>query len=46
MVHDMYLLQVKSPTESTDALGLLQGGAKVPGEQAFTTKAESQVRRS
>ena len=26
MVHDMYLMQVKTPAESTDALGLLQGG--------------------
>lgn len=41
MVHDMYLMQVKSPTESKapwDYYKLLQ---TIPGEQAYMTKAES-----
>lgn len=41
MVHDMYLMQVKTPAESKkpwDYYKLLQ---TIPGEQAFTTKAES-----
>jgi branched-chain amino acid transport system substrate-binding protein len=41
MVHEMYLMQVKQPSESKypwDYYKVLQA---IPGEQAFTTKAES-----
>ena len=46
MVHDMYLAEVKKPSESKEPWDLLKVVKKVPGEQVFTTKAESQVRRS
>jgi branched-chain amino acid transport system substrate-binding protein len=41
MVHDMYLMQVKTPAESKapwDYYKLIQ---TIPGDQAFMTKAES-----
>jgi branched-chain amino acid transport system substrate-binding protein len=41
MMHDMYLFQVKSPKESTTPWDYYKLVAKVPGEQAFTTVAES-----
>jgi branched-chain amino acid transport system substrate-binding protein len=41
MIHDMYLFQVKSPKESTTPWDYYKTVAKVPGEQAFTTLAES-----
>ena len=41
MIHDMYLYQVKSPKESTTPWDYYKMVAKVPGEQAFTTLAES-----
>ncbi len=41
MIHDMYLFQVKSPKESTTPWDYYKTIAKVPGEQAFTTVAES-----
>jgi len=41
MVHDMYLFQVKSPKESTTPWDYYKMVSKVPGEQAFTTVAES-----
>lgn len=41
MIHDMYLYQVKSPKESTTPWDYYKLVAKVPGEQAFTTPAES-----
>jgi branched-chain amino acid transport system substrate-binding protein len=40
-VHDMYLMQVKSPAESTQPWDYYKVVAKLPGEQVFTTKAES-----
>ena len=40
-VHDMYLMQVKSPAESTQPWDYVKRIATVPGEEAFTTKAES-----
>jgi len=40
-VHDMYLMQVKSPAESKQAWDYYKVVAKLPGEQVFTTKAES-----
>ncbi len=41
MLHDMYLFQVKSPKESTTPWDYYKLVAKVPGDQAFTTPAES-----
>lgn len=41
MIHDMYLFQVKSSKESTTPWDYYKTIAKVPGEQAFTTVAES-----
>ncbi|WP_431120873.1 ABC transporter substrate-binding protein [Variovorax paradoxus] len=40
-VHDMYLMQVKSPSESKKPWDYLKVAAKLPGDQVFTTKAES-----
>ena len=41
MIHDMYLFEVKSAAESTTPWDYYKTMAKVPGEQAFTTVAES-----
>lgn len=41
MIHDMYLFQVKSPKESTTPWDYFKVVAKIPGDQAFTTPAES-----
>ncbi len=41
MVHDMYLMQVKTPSESKYPWDYYKLVATVPGEQAFATKAES-----
>jgi branched-chain amino acid transport system substrate-binding protein len=41
MIHDMYLFQVKGPKESTKPWDYYKLVAKVPGDQAFTTVAES-----
>jgi branched-chain amino acid transport system substrate-binding protein len=41
MIHDMYLFQVKSAKESTTPWDYYKLVAKVPGDQAFTTPAES-----
>ena len=41
MIHDMYLYQVKSSKESTTPWDYYKLIAKVPGDQAFTTAAES-----
>ena len=40
-VHDMYLMQVKSPSESTQPWDYYKMVAKLPGEQVFTSLAES-----
>jgi branched-chain amino acid transport system substrate-binding protein len=40
-VHDMYLMQVKTPAESKGPWDLLKVAATLPGEQVFNTKAES-----
>ena len=40
-LHDMYLYEVKSPDESEGPWDYYKLVAKVPGEQAFTTVAES-----
>ena len=41
MIHDMYLFQVKSAKESTTPWDYYKTIAKIPGEEAFTTVAES-----
>ena len=41
MIHDMYLMQVKAPNESKTPWDYFKIVATIPGEQAFTTKAES-----
>ena len=41
MIHDMYLFQVKGPKESNTPWDYYKTVAKVPGDQAFTTAAES-----
>jgi branched-chain amino acid transport system substrate-binding protein len=41
MIHDMYLFQVKGASESKTPWDYYSMVAKVPGEQAFTTVAES-----
>ncbi|CAN5237124.1 ABC transporter substrate-binding protein [soil metagenome] len=41
MIHDMYLYQVKSAKESTSPWDYYKMVAKIPGDQAFTTVAES-----
>lgn len=41
MIHDMYLFQVKGAKESSTPWDYYKTIAKVPGEQAFTTVAES-----
>ena len=41
MIHDMYLFEVKSAKESSTPWDYYKTIAKVPGEQAFTTVADS-----
>lgn len=41
MVHDMYLMQVKSAAESKEPWDYYKVAQVIPGEQAWTTKAES-----
>ena len=41
MVHDMYLMQVKTPAESKYPWDYYKVAQIIPGEQAFMTKAES-----
>jgi len=41
MISDLYLRQVKSPAESAYPWDYFKGGDRIPGNQAFTTKAES-----
>ena len=40
-IHDMYLFEVKSAKESTMPWDYYKLVSKVPGDQAFTTVAES-----
>ncbi|RYF00704.1 MAG: ABC transporter substrate-binding protein [Comamonadaceae bacterium] len=40
-VHDMYLMQVKAPSESKGTWDYYKLIKKLPGEEVFTTKAES-----
>ena len=41
LVHDMYLMQVKTPEESKKPWDYYKVIQKIPGEQAWTTKEES-----
>jgi branched-chain amino acid transport system substrate-binding protein len=41
MVHDMYLMQVKSPSDSKYPWDYYKVVQTIPGDQAFATKAES-----
>jgi branched-chain amino acid transport system substrate-binding protein len=41
MVHDMYLMQVKTPAESKYAWDYYKVIQSIPGEQAYTSKADS-----
>ncbi len=41
MVHDMYLMQVKTPAESTEPWDYYKISATMKGDAAWTTKAES-----
>ena len=41
MIHEMYLMQVKKPSESRYPWDYYHVVASVPGDQAFATKAES-----
>lgn len=41
MIHDMFLMQVKTPKESKKPWDYLKIVQAIPGEQAWTTKAES-----
>ncbi len=41
MIHDMYLYQVKSPKESTTPWDYYKTVATIPGDQAFTSAADS-----
>ncbi|MBI5255587.1 MAG: ABC transporter substrate-binding protein [Burkholderiales bacterium] len=41
MVHDMYLMQVKSPDKSTEPWDYYNVAQVIKGEDAFTTKAET-----
>ncbi|NTX28097.1 ABC transporter substrate-binding protein [Burkholderia pyrrocinia] len=41
MIHDMYLMEVKKPSESKEPWDYYKVLATIPGEQAFTTKQES-----
>jgi branched-chain amino acid transport system substrate-binding protein len=40
-VHDMYLMEVKKPSESTKPWDYYKLIKKLPGDAVFTTKAES-----
>jgi len=41
MVHDMYLMQVKSPDQSKEPWDYYNVVATIPGDEAFTTKADT-----
>jgi len=41
MIHDMYLMQVKTPAESKEPWDYYKVIATVPGDDAYTTKAET-----
>jgi len=41
MLHDMYLVEVKKPSESESEWDLLRVVSKIPAEQAFIPLSES-----
>ncbi len=41
MIHDMYLMEVKKPSESKEPWDYYKVLATIPGEQAFGTKQET-----
>jgi len=41
MIHDMYLLQVKSPAESEGPWDILKLVRRIPGDDAFKPLSES-----
>ena len=41
MIHDMYLMQVKTPAESKEPWDYYNVVETIKGDQAFTTKAET-----
>ena len=41
MIHDMYLARVKSPAESKYPWDYYKTVKTIPGDQAYTTKAET-----
>ena len=41
MIHDMYLMEVKKPSESKEPWDYYKITATIPGDQAYGTKAES-----
>ncbi|OUL69341.1 ABC transporter substrate-binding protein [Paraburkholderia hospita] len=41
MIHDMYLMEVKKPSESKEPWDYYKITATIPGDQAFGTKAET-----
>jgi branched-chain amino acid transport system substrate-binding protein len=41
MIHDMYLMQVKDPKDSKTPWDYYKIVSTIPGDQAFTTKAET-----
>lgn len=44
MIHDMYLMEVKKPSESKEPWDYYKITATIPGDQAFGTKAESRCK--
>ncbi|SAK42532.1 branched-chain amino acid ABC transporter periplasmic branched-chain amino acid-binding protein [Caballeronia hypogeia] len=44
MIHDMYLMEVKKPSESKEPWDYYTIKATIPGDQAFGTKAESRCK--
>jgi branched-chain amino acid transport system substrate-binding protein len=41
LIHDMYLVEVKKPSESKKPWDYYKVVQTIPGEQAYTTKQES-----
>jgi branched-chain amino acid transport system substrate-binding protein len=42
MVHDMYFVQIKAPTESKDPWDLVKIVKTIPGDEAFRPLSESE----
>ena len=43
-VHDMYLLEVKKPSESKSPWDYMKVAATLPGDSVFTTKADTKCK--